>query len=122
MTPTPLAIFLELDLALNKLSIFARPVINPITFGTRYFNQLILRHNAEHYTGRSLVLQPFPGLTLHERGDVLQEEQTDLVPWAQSAAADKRAHKCIHDEPSGENDNESNSNVEKYLFGLRNTS
>ena len=42
--PAPLAEFLQLDFALDKFPIFARPIVDAIAFTARNFYELILRH------------------------------------------------------------------------------
>ena len=46
----PFAVLLEIDFALDKLAILARPVINAGTLGAGQFEKLILRHNERNYT------------------------------------------------------------------------
>ena len=46
----PLAVFLEFDLALDKLAVFARPIVDATALAACELYKLILRHNAANYT------------------------------------------------------------------------
>ncbi len=41
---TPLAVFFEINLALNFLFVFAGPIVNTLAFGALQFYQIRLRH------------------------------------------------------------------------------
>ena len=48
--PAPLAVLLQLDFAFDKFLILARPVIRAAALLASQFYELILGHNAVHYT------------------------------------------------------------------------
>jgi len=54
----PFAVLFQVDLALDKLPILARPIIDAAALAARYFYQLILRH-ARHYTPKARAAQLF---------------------------------------------------------------
>ena len=45
----PLAPLLKLDLALDELLVFGRPIVNTLTLGAGEADESILRHNANYY-------------------------------------------------------------------------
>lgn len=53
MSATPFAVFLELNFARDKLAVLARPVVNPVTFRTRYSDELLLRHMLDFVTSEA---------------------------------------------------------------------
>ena len=55
MRAAPFAVLLQFNFARDKLAVFARPVINPITLRTRYSNELVLRHVRFCYERSELV-------------------------------------------------------------------
>ena len=50
MSLAPFAVLLEIDFALDKLAVLARPVIDAAALGAGQFEKLILRHNERNYT------------------------------------------------------------------------
>lgn len=45
----PLAPLLKLDLALDELLVFGRPIVNTLTLGAGEADESVLRHNANNY-------------------------------------------------------------------------
>ena len=57
MSATPFAILLQFDLARDKLSILAWPIVGAVALRAGDFYELILRHG-RHYTGNMKIMQP----------------------------------------------------------------
>ena len=67
MSLTPLTVLLEIDFALDKLAVLARPVIDAAALGAGQFEKLILRHNERNYTRIEVWSQPDSPISNLER-------------------------------------------------------
>ena len=95
----PLAVFLEFYFAGNQLAVLARPIINTAALRACEFDELVLGHMGETIRQRRLP----------------RNLLTEGVP-RKDRCADKRAHYNVHDEPTGQNDDESDRYIAEYLF------
>jgi hypothetical protein len=61
MSLAPLAVFLDIDLALDELAVLAGPIIDATALRAGEFEKLILRHSESHYIERYASRQSSAG-------------------------------------------------------------
>ena len=103
MRPAPFAVLRQFDFARDELAILARPVIGATALLTRYFYELVLRHETTLYPARSDWSSFWNERNVRvtiSRPNLIAK----LIPREQSleCAVDHNAHQRIDNEPSAQ--------------------